>query len=307
MASYFISSMAGAGYLIAIAAYVLMACSQLADKFFLSSMFRDSRAYACFAGLLNILVLGMIPFGLVTLPSSWGLVLLSLLFGASFVLALLPFLSALQGDDASRVIPVVGSLLPIGLFLIERLVYGTILSGREYAAFVLLVTGALVMTLSHKQGRLSFSALAKAVAAAGLFAICFAGSKYVYGVLGFSDAFFWLRIGGFLAGLSLILLPGIKQELSRFLQKDLRVTSAYLGNQGLSATGFVLQNYAIHLTSVSIVSALQGVQYVFLIFFAVLASIFYPKFIREQLSVGIILEKLVAVLIIGAGLALLFL
>lgn len=301
------SSAATAGYIIAICAYLIMACSQLVDKFFLTNMFRDSRAYASFVGLLNALVLVMLPFSLINLPTEWSIILLCLVFGASFILALLPFLSALQGDDASRVIPIVGSLLPVCLFLIDRLVYGTRFSSTEYVAFMLLVVGALVMTLSHKQGRPSFSALLKAVTAAVLFAVCFAGSKYVYGELGFANAFFWLRIGGCIVGLALLLSHSIQQELMRFFKNDPLVVSGYLANQMLSGGGFVLQNYAIHLTNVSIVSALQGVQYLFIVLFAALASAFYPKFIREQISPSIIFEKLAAVLIIGAGLALLFL
>lgn len=295
------------GYLIAIIAYMLMAFSQMVDKAFLTNVFRDSRAYACVVGLLNVFVIAMIPFGLVELPMEWGMVLLSIVFGGCFVLALLPFLSALQSDDASRVIPIVGSLVPMVILLIELVLYGTRFTAQEYGAFLLLVLGAAIMTLSHREGRRSYTAIIKAVLAAFLFAICFAGSKYVYAEMGFADGFFWLRIGGAIVGLALLLSPRISLELRRFLRRRPLLIGAYLANQGVSGSGFILQNYAIHLSSVSLVSALQGVQYLFILLLAILISLFYPSMFREQLSASIVIEKFAAVLLIASGLAWLFL
>ena len=302
--------MAQQGYLIAIAAYVLMACSQLVDKAFLSRVLKNSRAYVGLVGLLNGLVL-FFPLGASSrlhLAGNGFLIVLSLLFGACFILALLPFLSALQGEDASRVIPIVGSLLPIFLLIGERVLYGTVLPTKSLLAFCLLVIGALIMTISHEASqRLSISSAAKAMFAALLFAISFAGSKYVYSQLSFAEGFFWLRIGGFAVGLGLLLLSDVRESLRQFFRQRPAVISGYLGNQLLSGVGFVLQNYAIVMTSVSLVSALQGVQYAFLVFFAALATLLYPSFIKEPITVSLLTEKIVAVLFIGAGLALLFL
>lgn len=75
-----------------------------------------------------------------------------------------------------------------------------------------------------------------------------------------------------------------------------------LGAQGLGALAFVLQNYAISFGSVAIINALQGVQYAFLLLFAWLLTLFYPKIIKEDISKKILWKKIGAIVLISLGL-----
>ena len=70
----------------------------------------------------------------------------------------------------------------------------------------------------------------------------------------------------------------------------------------------VLQNWAISLAPlvyIAVINALQGVQYVFLLIFAVLLSVKFPQILREEISGNIIFQKAVAILVIALGLAIL--
>lgn len=299
--------MAIAGYIIAIFAYLLMGTSQLVDKAYLNNVFRDSRAFTCFVGLMNVLALLVLPFGIIAQPSSALVLLLALLFGAAFIIALLPFFAALQGDDASRVIPVVGGLTPVFVFLVERFAYHSHFNDKELMAFALLVAGSFIMMVSHKHGRKSLRSLWLSTVAAGLFALSFAGSKLIFDRMGLVDGFFWMRMGGLVVGLFLLSSSDLRRELQTFFKKRPLVVGAYLANQGIAAVGFVLQSYAIAISRVSIVSALQGAQYAVVLLFALLASILYPRFIQEEMTPSIVVQKSAAVVTICAGLALLFL
>jgi len=53
------------------------------------------------------------------------------------------------------------------------------------------------------------------------------------------------------------------------------------------------------------VNALQGLQYVFLLFFAVFLSFKFPNILKEEVSRDVLLQKIIAVLLIGGGLVLL--
>ena len=69
--------------------------------------------------------------------------------------------------------------------------------------------------------------------------------------------------------------------------------------------GGLMQNYAIAIGSVTIVSALQGVQFVFVLILSVIFSVYFPKVIKETITIPILLQKLFAIILISLGLYLL--
>lgn len=293
-------------FLITVAAYACLAFSQVLDKVFLVRFFRDSRAYAVFVGGMGVLAFFAFPFTQ-SIPnlSVW---LWALFAGALFVFALLPFLSALQSDDATRVIPVTGASVPVITIILERVLLDVALPTFAYPALACLIIGSTVLTYSHnKRSRRSRLAMIEALGASALFASCFVISKYVYGQMDFITGFVWMRIGGLMAALLIVIgSRSVQQEISRLARSTrARVFGAYLGNQGIAGLGFVLQNFAIALASASVVTAMQGVQYIFVLFFVVLFARFRPSLVQERVTKSLIVEKLTATACIIIGLALL--
>ncbi|PLX26088.1 hypothetical protein C0580_00645, partial [Candidatus Parcubacteria bacterium] len=76
----------------------------------------------------------------------------------------------------------------------------------------------------------------------------------------------------------------------------------FLATQGLGATGSMLQNYAVSLGSVALVTSLQGLQYAFLLILTLLGTILLPKIIKEKITIKILTRKFVAIILIGIGL-----
>jgi len=286
-------------------AYCILAFSQLIDKALLNVAFQDAKSYAFLISCLGLLVLILLPFG-ITLPST-GLLIGALAAGAIFILALLPFLSALQGDDASRIIPLVGAIVPLFSLAGEVVFLHKSLEPRSLVAFFLLVTGAVVLTMSRSESpRRSWLAVGKACLGAVLFSASFVASKYLFDRMGFLNAFFYMRLGGAIVGIALLGFHDVRTGVVTFFKKNkLSIKVGYFANQGLNGAGFVLQNIAISLGSVSLVNAMQGVQYFFVILFIFIASRFRPALLGEKITKRILLEKLTAVFILIAGLALL--
>lgn len=291
--------------IIAIVGYMSMALSQLLDKALLNVAFREVKSFVFLIAILNLIALILIPFGVTFLNTT--LLIVSLFAGALFILALIPFLSALQGDDASRVIPLVGGLVPIATLVGEALFLETTLGRNDYVAFLLLVIGSIVLTLSHSSGgKRSWSSIIKAIIGSILFAASFVLTKYIFDHTTFLNGFFWMRIGGVIVALGLILRSDVRAGIHHFLTSNtFLVKSGYFATQGLNGFGFVLQSYAISLASVSLVNALQGAQYLFIIVFVGVASRIKPDLLGEKLTTAILIEKLTAIFIIIAGIALL--
>lgn len=291
---------------ITVLSYLALALSQVLDKVFLTRFVRESRAYGAIIGLMGIVVLFALPW--TQSFSSLALWVLALVSGGLFVLALLPFMAALQGDEASRVITATGALVPLLTVLLEAVFLGTRLSGTAYVGIALLVVGSVVLTSSRSHApRRSYRSMGLALFSAAIFALSFVLTKHVYEHADFLTAFVWMRVGGVIAGAAIVLaVRPVQTELYRlFTQAKPALWAAYLANQAVAAVGFVLQSWAVALTSVGIITAMQGTQYVFVLLFVVLFSRLKPEMLTERITKAVILEKMTATVCIIVGLALL--
>lgn len=82
----------------------------------------------------------------------------------------------------------------------------------------------------------------------------------------------------------------------------------FLSNQAAGAGAAILQNWAIALVPLiylPFINALQGSQYAFLFVFAIILSFKFPQILKEEISREIILQKIIAISLIGGGLVLL--
>jgi len=147
-----------------------------------------------------------------------------------------------------------------------------------------------------------------AVTAALFFAGSYVLTKFVFTEQPFISGFVWIRMGGILGAILLILWPGGWQEVIK-ASKSVKAKTGGLVvfSKSLSAGAFILLNYAIFLGSVILVNALQGIQYVFLLIIALFLSRKFPQIIKEQISDTIVIQKIIAILLIGLGLGFLVL
>lgn len=294
--------------LVIILAYFLFALNNLGDKYILAGP-PNPKIYSFYVGLLGILILFLIPFVNFSLPS-WGQVLLSLLIGSIFLLALFSFYNALENFEASRVIPAIGGILP--LFTLGFIYFFSqgkeVLTLKYFLPLLLLILGSFFITF-EKKGVISFRGLRISALTAFLFALVFVLSKYIYLEQGFWPGFILMRIGGFLAAFCFLFFKEVRGEIfKRKFTFQKKTGVVFLLNQGVGGSAFVLQNWAINLTPLAFlpfINALEGTKYLFLLILTVFLSLKFPAILKEKFSEKIILQKIIAVLLICAGLAVL--
>jgi len=297
--------------LIAIIAHFLFALVFITDKFLLSKTVLKPIGYAFYTGLLQIFVLVLIPFGFVV-PSSVQIVV-SFVTGASFTLAVLFLYKAIQMGRVSKIIPVIGGAVPIFTLILTYLFLEERLALSQLIAFLLLVIGGVIMLWPKKYRpglEISKVPLTKrltvAIPAAFLMASSFVLTKFIFTYQPFISGFIWIRIGGFLMAILLFLWPRNRQIILETAKTiKIKTVGLFFSNKGLAALAFILLNYAIYLGSVTLVNALQGVQYVFLLVLAIILSIKFPQILREQISREVIIQKIIAILFISFGLCIL--
>jgi len=216
----------------------------------------------------------------------------------------------------------IGGLTPIFVLLLAYLFVGEALNVRQIWAFILIVIGTFVISLEFDRrsglfiwlkqkitGQTAYQfpkirrALLLALPAALLFGLSYALTKDVYNHQPFISGFVWTRLGAFL----IVLMPIFIRQNRRDLfhpQSQQGVGAAkgrFLFGQFCGGASALLLQYAISLASISLIQALQGIQYVFIFAAVVIGTYYFPKYLKEELTPSIILQKVFAVILIGLG------
>ncbi len=147
------------------------------------------------------------------------------------------------------------------------------------------------------------------------FAISYVSAKYLYDRYGFMTGFVWSR---FFIGVSGLLFL-LNKETWRVLvaptwwdklKEKLTIRKKQNGgliifNKILAVVAVLFIQYATAIGSVSLVSALNGLQYGVLILAVMVLSRFWPKIFKEDYSTGEVVQEFLAVGLIAVGLILL--
>jgi drug/metabolite transporter (DMT)-like permease len=272
----------------------------------------DPKRLAFYSGILSALAIILVLFGYA--PPNGFVIFWSLVSGVSFVVALWLFFTALDSDEASRVVPITGSAVPLFTLLFAVLFLGEEFTTRQFSGVLLLIVGGAVLSMRLGQVRgLSRRATLTAIGAGAAFAAYFAVVKYIYDSFQpFWSAFAYSRFGVGIAAL-LIFGPVLWRSKSQKRQRKpkasrrktmMYIIGAFLGSKVLGTSMFILQNYAISLGSVTVVNALQGTQYLFVLILAALMSRVLPKLFKEELHQVAVMQKVTGIMFISLGLIL---
>ncbi|MBZ9572295.1 DMT family transporter [Patescibacteria group bacterium] len=292
---------------IAILGYLFSAIATVMDKYLLAGPIPNPKVYSFYTGVLGILALLFFPLGF--LVPNFSQILVSLLAGAIFIWALLWFCKALTLFEASRVVPAIGGLSPLFVFVLNYLFSGKGFPGFwELLSFILLILGSVIIT-REKRKTASLESFKISAVSAFLFSLAFVLTKRVYLQQPFWSGFIWMRIGGFLAALVFLFSKDVREELfQKQTSFKLKTAEIFLTSQGAGALAFALQNWAIALVPVGLlafINALEGTKYIFLLIFTILISLKFPQILKEEVSRKILFQKILAILFIGIGLAIL--
>lgn len=308
---------------IVIIGYSMNAVALTIDKFLLTKSIPRPASYTLNVGVLTGLVgLALAPFGLAKL--SLLNVIISLIAGMSFAFALFTMYTALKRDEASRIVPFIGSMNPVFIFILASIFLNEQLSEKELLAFFLIIFGGGIISwkikgkqeiikdniankfkriFSNKNKSVTIKIFGIATLSAFLFATSYTLTKYIYEQTEFLNGFIWTRFGVFVGAMIIIMVVN-RQAEKKVKEKKLNKKSGmiFLTGQIFGGLSFFLINYAFSLNSVTLVQAMQGFQYVILFLLIIILSKKFPKILEEKLTPIIITQKIIAIVFIGTGL-----
>lgn len=293
----------------AVSGYLCLAVVTMLDKYILSERKVSPIVYVFYSTIFVVPLWFLLPFGVkgFALPAQWAAAFAA---GLCFALMLRMLYQAVEESEASHIGPFIGAIIPIFILVLSYFFLNEQTSLRQEAAIGLLVIGSLIISFENSPHHHGWHRGFWWGIAAGFFAAVFQVlSKYIYSIVGFYSGFMWIWASVGLCGIFLLASPTVRQALflPRSSDSSRRTGKSRLAvaiDKVLGAIGVILVQYAVSLGSVTVVNALAGVQYGFLVVLIAVMSKFAPKVFRESYATGEIIQEVVAVIFIACGLGL---
>lgn len=300
--------------IVIIIAYLFFALSSLCDKLVLAgdnnSVFKSlkPRSYTFYVGVFSLFALFIIPFINFGFPNAIGFFWIALCAFVHIV-ALYTMYVALTKFEVSKVIATIGATQPIFIFILTWLFWGNqSMQLTDILAFLLLFTGSIVISFS-KNIKITADFLRITLFSSLMFAFDYIFLKFVFLNQPFLQGTVWISIFLFLFVLFFLFSKNARREIfSKQVVGNKKTQGFFLGAQVFGGVANLLQNLSIALATVAflaIINSLRGIQYAFIFILALFFSLFLPKILKEELSKKIIIQKVVSIIVIGIGLALL--
>jgi drug/metabolite transporter (DMT)-like permease len=312
---------------VAVLSYLINAGVYVGDKFLLSKKVHSSVAYAFYVGIwsfLNVFLLFLDPW----MPNLQQF-FLDMLAGLIFLATLIFWYKALHQSEATRVVPIVGALVPIFSFILGFVFLGEELSERQLLAFVILIIGGVLISVKHTKFyevqevvnrfkkifgnvlggihaayRPTQRLIVNSLVAAFFFAVFYVLIKYIYTTQPFVGGFVWSRLGSFIGVHLMFFVPSWRKLIKeRHIGESAKPKSLFLffSIRALAALAFILLNRAVSLGNVALINSLQGAQYIFLFIIVLFLSAKFPKVLKEELGSAVLFQKIIGAVLTVIG------
>lgn len=229
---------------------------------------------------------------------------MSFLAAYTFFIALVSMYDGLKHADASDVMPVIGAVAALSSFGMSYLFLDSELSSNFIYGILLLASGTFLVS----QMRFSTHVALHAVHSGIFFALHYIAMKGLFIETSFDDGFFWSRVAFVLFALSLLLVPSYLEKITAQTKVTTKKAGALvLGTKIMAGIAAFVLLKATDWGDVTVVQALDGLKFVFIILLSLLIGRFIPREAGEnEFDFPTIMRKVVFIVIITLGFLMLF-
>ncbi len=291
----------------ALVGYTLLAVVFILDKHILTQEVRKPIVYtfySCIFLLAASLAWVVVPFETSSVYWFWAMI-----SGFAFGLALHTMFVAVNKSEASHLDPFIGAIITVATFAGAHLWLGESLTTKQGIGIICLGLASLFLAvesgtqIKNKRTGRRWYWYGIGIVSGILFAIAHLTSKFLYDEFGFVSGLVGSRFTTGIFALVILILPGVIKALRTPAPKAAKNPLGIVMIDKLLGVGAViLIQYAISVSSVTVVNALSGLQY--LIMFGVIAFLSWrkSKFLQEKFSVLETTAQVIGLLLIMIGL-----
>jgi drug/metabolite transporter (DMT)-like permease len=285
--------------LFSILAALVWAAVNLVDKYILTKWIKKP--------IVPVMVLGVIgltaSFAVYLIKGFAALshfnLFLALIAGIFYIFVILFYFKAVKIEEISRIVPLF-YLSPVFVLILAMIFLKEFFDPVKYLGILMLIIGAILIS-SRNLFKISFGrAFWLMMLASFSLAVNSVIIKYLLNFADYWTIFAYVRIGTFIALIPIFYLnfKDIKEAVKEHGKRVIGVISI---NEIINLVGVLFITMALAAGYATLVSALSSVQPFFVLFFALVLSIFYPKILKEEIGKSVVFWKLIAIIIMFIG------
>ena len=285
--------------LFSILATIVWAIVNTVDKYILTKLVRKPVILLMILGIIGLIASFLVYLFHGFSYLSYFNIALAFAAGILYIIGILFYFKAVKIEEISRVIPLL-YLSPLFVSILAAIFLGEIFTPIKYLGIFLLIIGAIFIS-SKNFIKISFGkAFWFMVLASLVLSVNAVITKHLLNFVDFWTIFSYIRIGAFFA-LIPIFCFSFKDLILSVREHGKKAIILISLNEILALVGVVLITIAMSRGYVTLVNALSSVQPFFVLLFAVILSIFYPKILKEEIDKKTVLIKLIAITFMFIG------
>lgn len=277
------------------------------DKYLVRRYFPNAGAGSLliFSSLIGAV---LFPFILIAKPDVLEVVPLHALLmvgnGILYIIALLPYLAAIQREETSVATPLFQTV-PIFGYILGYIFLGETLTKSELAGSIFILIGAFILSLElHDGARLiKRDILGLMLLSSFLIAVMGVVFKFIAVQESFWTATFWQYVGLTLtACFTLVAIPSARREFFGAIRAN---GSGFIalnaGGELVNVAAMLVSTYATLLAPIALVWAVNGFQPMFTLAIGIFLTLFIPRWGKERIGPRDLAQKALAVTLMLAG------
>ena len=224
-----------------------------------------------------------------------------------YIIATVFYFKAIEENDASLVV-VMFQMIPVFSYILALILFKENLTIRQIVGSIIIILSAIIISFdfNEKNNRKKFKALLLMTLSSLCYSIYFILFDIGIRNSTYYSCAFWYQIGFLIMGIVLLLLKSFRIPFVNAIKKNgKRYLILNTTNEVINLIANLLVNYANLLIPIALVNVLNGFQGAFAFILGIIGTLLLPKYIKEDLSKRVVIQKIVCIILGIIGLIIL--
>ena len=224
-----------------------------------------------------------------------------------YIIATALYFKSMEKNDASIVV-VMSQMVPVFSYVLALILFKENLTVRQIIGSLIIILSAIIISFdfNEKDNRKKVKALLLMTLSSLCYSIYFILFDIGIRNSSYYSCAFWFQIGFLIMGISLLLLKSFRIPFVNAIKKNgKRYLILNTTNEVINLISHLLINYANVLIPIALVNVLSGFQGAFVFILGIIGTLLIPKYIKEDLSKKVVIQKIVCIILGIIGLIIL--
>ena len=224
-----------------------------------------------------------------------------------YIIATVFYYKAIEKNDASIVV-VMFQMIPVFSYILALILFKENLTIRQIIGSIIIILSAVIISFyfNEKNNRKKFKALLLMTLSSLFYSIYFILFDIGIRNSSYYSCAFWYQIGFLIMGIILLCINSFRVPFVNAIKKNgRRYLVLNTANEVINLIANLLVNYANLIIPIALVNVLNGFQGAFAFILGVIGTLLLPRYISEDLSKKVVIQKIVCIVLGIIGLIIL--